>query len=46
LEALTEEQKEEYATLMEKDKAITLKVNDKDVKLEEKMVRFERYEQT
>ena len=43
---VTEEQKEEYASLMEKDKAITFKVNDKDVKIEEKFVRFERYEQT
>lgn len=45
LEALTEEQKEEYASQMEKDKVITIKVNDKDVKIEEKYVRFERYEQ-
>jgi glycyl-tRNA synthetase len=31
---------------MEKDKSVTLKVNDKEFKLDEKMLRFERYEQT
>jgi len=30
---------------MEKEKAITINVNDKDFKLDEKMVYFERYEQ-
>lgn len=45
LEKLTDEQKEEYASQMEKDKVITIKVNDKDVIIEEKYVRFERYEQ-
>jgi len=46
LENLTEEQKGEYASQMEKDKSVTLKVNDKEFKLDEKMLRFEKYEQT
>jgi hypothetical protein len=30
---------------MAKDKSITLNVNNKDFKLDEKMLRFEKYEQ-
>lgn len=31
---------------MEKNKSIVIKINDKDVKLDEKSVKFEKYEQT
>lgn len=46
LEELTDEQADKLATLMEKDGSITMQANGKDIKLDAKMVKFERYEQT
>lgn len=46
LDALTEEQKGQYAKQMDDQKSITLNVNNKDISLDDNMLKFEKYEQT